>query len=486
MKKICLLFFIGIFSQCSQQESKLAEHSIFIQDVLKNTNSFYHLDYCEPADKKSLAIGIFDSGIGGLTVFDAIIRADYFSSSGVRVSDGISDFINEQFVYLADQANMPYSNYVELGKENLLVEHVFKDAIFLVNTKYHQGSHSEAILNDKPAIKTLVIACNTATAFGKDKLEQIFKETGVSLKIIGVIDAGAMGALDYLEKDESGTIAVFATPATIGSEAYPSNLKRLISERNYTGEIFIIQQGGKGLHESIDNKVQFIDSKLTTVSNQYQGPSLNDSLYKIEKHLLDFYNFDTTNNHLLHNAKYVMNSDTIQLNSIENYVRYHIFSMVERIKNSGSDSPLKAIILGCTHYPYVMNEINMVLGELRGKPEYSAYLADTVYLIDPAINTAIELYSYLSENELFNNQMEERNKQSMFFISVPNAFNPEVNLSEEGGFRYQYQYIDRKINELQEYTLLVPFSKEVISEPQLIQIKKNFPKTYSILKDGIK
>ena len=135
---------MGIFSQCSQPESELAVHNGFIQDVLNNTNSFYHLDYRESEDMKSLAIGVFDSGIGGLTVFDAIINADYFNDSDQRISDGIYDFSHEQFVYLADQANMPYSNYVEVGKENLLVEHVFKDAIFLLNSRYHQGSQLQA------------------------------------------------------------------------------------------------------------------------------------------------------------------------------------------------------------------------------------------------------------------------------------------------------------------------------------------------------
>ncbi len=60
-----------------------------------------------------MSIGVFDSGIGGITVFDEILNADNYNEAGKRVSDNVPDFKKESFIYMADQANMPYSNYVE-------------------------------------------------------------------------------------------------------------------------------------------------------------------------------------------------------------------------------------------------------------------------------------------------------------------------------------------------------------------------------------
>ena len=461
----------------------LEAHKVFIDDVLSNEEGFYYLDYPESADKKSLAIGIFDSGIGGLTVFDAILNADNFNNNNHRKSDGIRDFTHEQFVYLADQANMPYSNYAEIQKEELLVEHILKDAIFLLNNRFISSPAINEISYDKPAVKIIVIACNTATAYGKEEIEEFLNLSGIRMKIIGVIDAGAIGALECFEELESGAIAVFATPATVESMAYVSTISQRIEENHYSGKIQILQQGGKGLHESIDNKPGYINSEASAVYGTYKGPSLNDGLYKIDKRLLDVYQFDTTENHLLYNNRYINQSDTLQINSIENYVRYHIVSLVEKLRISGPEAPLKSIILGCTHYPYVIDEIEEVLFELKFLPEYKKILAENISLIDPAQNTAAELYQYLADNDLLNMPDMERIDKSLFFISVPNTFNTAVELREEGGFTYQYQYLGRNINELQDYTLIVPFSNEVFSISQLQQIESKFPSSFNLLSE---
>ena len=77
----------------------------------------------------------------------------------------------------------------------------------------------------------------------------------------------------------------------------------------------------------------------------------------------------------------------------------------------------------------------------------------------------------------------ERIDKSLFFISVPNTFNTAVELREEGGFTYQYQYLGRNINELQDYTLIVPFSNEVFSISQLQQIESKFPSSFNLLSE---
>ncbi len=77
-----LAFFIIslIISACNitpklKELKKLKENEAFVQEMIQNQNSFYYTDINSyPNKRKTLPIGIFDSGIGGLTVMDAIIN----------------------------------------------------------------------------------------------------------------------------------------------------------------------------------------------------------------------------------------------------------------------------------------------------------------------------------------------------------------------------------------------------------------------------
>src|SRR5690606_39587826 len=77
------------------------------------------------------------------------------------------------------------------------------------------------------------------------------------------------------------------------------------------------------------------------------------------------YNFKKDNNSLLCDNQNVDDCSIIQLNDAENYVRYHLVSLMEQMRKSENAQPLKAIILGCTHYPYLVKEITQVFNELR-------------------------------------------------------------------------------------------------------------------------
>ncbi|MEN8119274.1 MAG: Asp/Glu/hydantoin racemase [Bacteroidota bacterium] len=495
MKKILYLFiFLVILFGCNNQKKleNLKENEAFVGAMTKNKNSFYYINTNSyPNHRKILPIGIFDSGIGGLTVMDAIINFDKFNNSDLSENtDSIKDFINERFIYLADQANMPYSNYAEVGKENLLAEHVLKDVQFLIGNKYYLSNRSENYQTDKLPVKSIVIACNTATAYGKAKVDELMNVTGLNIKVIGVIDAGCQGAIDAIKDEKDGIIAVFATPATVAANAYPKTLQKILKENGFNIKIKTHQQGGKGLHESIDADMQFINKKLTKPSSDYIGPSLQNDKYLLKKELLAFYNFNTTNNQILFNKENLNSSDTIQINSVENYVRYHIVSLLETIRKKDANLPLKSIILGCTHYPYVVDTINSVLDELRhlaidGELPYKNILANKVELIDPAQNTAKELFEYLKENKMLNAENEQIIETDQFYISKANLDNPKV-ATENGKFTYNYKYIIRKPNDIQEYIKVVPFNHTSISGDILLNIKQRLPETYKEIEEYIK
>ena len=119
-----------------------------------------------------LPIGVFDSGIGGLTVLEALLTADYFNNDTLQPgADGRPDFAGERFIYLGDQANMPYGNYPAQGHEDYLRELVVKDVVFLLGKRTMRVARgSLSVRMDKPPVKALVIACNTATAYGLDNV----------------------------------------------------------------------------------------------------------------------------------------------------------------------------------------------------------------------------------------------------------------------------------------------------------------------------
>lgn len=458
-----------------------------LQDsILHNKNSFYYLDVKNyPKSDHSLPIGIFDSGIGGLTVLDAIVNYDKNNNETMQPGkDGIIDFEKEEFIYLADQANMPYGNYAAENKNELLKEHIIKDVQFMLGNKYYDSDHALAPNKDKSHIKALVIACNTATAYGKESIEAFIKNAGLNIKVIGVIDAGVRGALEHLEKDENATIAVMATVGTVTSKGYVNTLNKQLKTLGYKGDVQVFQQGGLGIAEAVDEDAAYFNRTLNAPRESYKGPSINSNT-KIDKTLLEIYNFDFSNNRMLCDTQNTDECQVLQINDAENYVRYHLVSLLEDIRKSKVTSPLKSIILGCTHYPYLSNEIKTVLNELYNYKEqdgsfrYQPYMMENIILVDPAQNTAKELFEHLKESDLFGQEGDIYN--SKFYISVPNKNNPKIKIDETGDFTYEYKY-GRIEGEIQEYIKVVPFSDKNISQDIYLRLENQLPFTFRLIK----
>lgn len=129
----------------------------------------------------SRPIGVFDSGIGGLTVLRALRER----------------MPRESYLYLGDTARVPYGT---------------KGAATVV----HFAGQALALLTER-GIKTLVIACNTASALALDTLRAC-----TALPLHGVIEPGVDAALRVTR----GRVGVIGTLATIGSGRYPELLRR--------------------------------------------------------------------------------------------------------------------------------------------------------------------------------------------------------------------------------------------------------------------
>lgn len=128
-------------------------------------------------------IGIFDSGIGGLTVMQAIQKS--------------APFVD--IVYFGDTAKLPYG---EKSCETVK-QYAIENAEFLLS----QG------------VDLLVIACNTATAFALEAVQERF-----SIPVVGVVEPGARCAA---AATQNGRIAVIGTKGTVHSKAYEREIHRI-------------------------------------------------------------------------------------------------------------------------------------------------------------------------------------------------------------------------------------------------------------------
>ena len=427
--------------------------------------------------KSASPIGVFDSGTGGLTVLEAMLTLDAFNNkTGKPGADGKPDFQREFFQYLADQANMPYGNYAAENKTKLLQEHVINNMDFLIKKQYDLPAVSSR--TNKEGVKMLVLACNTATAYALNEVKAFSKQQDENIPVVGVINAGVKAALAFQQSHQKGTIGVFATAGTVASDGYPKTIRSMAKQLNMPTPS-IVSQGGYGLADAIDRDYSFFSESANGYRNDYKGPSLKNKQYTIDTTLLSIYNFNKASNKLLCEFDDKGNCLDIQLNDPENYVRYHLVSLLEKMKQEKYSVPLNTLILGCTHYPFMRDTIRHVLNELydlkyNGQYLYRSVLAPTVELIDPSVETAKEAYIEMRKLNLINTEEKRKNN---FFITVPNNNLKEAKLQEDGWFTYDYKY-GRTEGQQKKYVNFVPFDQKNISTATYDRIKAALPNVY--------
>lgn len=475
-------------SGCKNQYTGNSVNIPIIDKAIKDTSSNFYVGFEEyPDEMKKLPIGVFDSGTGGLTVLEKLLTLDEFDNiTGKEGKDEILDFAGEHFIYLADQANMPYGNYDAEGKSDYLRELAVKDAIFLLDDNYFKDAYEETPTGVKPRVKILIIACNTATAYGLKSIRSMLEQSGSDVKVIGVINAGSKATLDMLNVkngDDPMAIGVLATPGTISSGAYERTIREELAARGITSDVQVVSQSGYGFAEAVDSEPDFVNPLALAVRSTYRGPKIGEEDNCIKLNLLKAYNFGFSDNKMLlrrgPDGKYT----ELQLNDAVNYARFNLVSLVERHHASGSTAPIRAIILGCTHYPFLLETLKQTIEELRtykgdGSFPYRNLLAEDIIFVDPAVYTAIECYNTLRAD----NNLAHRITPSVVegYISVPSVTLDDKYLTEDGHLTYEFKY-GRQAGTEDITTKQVPFSKENIDENNWERIKRLLPHSYELL-----
>lgn len=455
-----------------------------MKKALSDTTSRFYADFKNyPATRDSLPIGVFDSGTGGLTVLEALLKADNVNNiTGEATPDGIPDFAGEDFQYLADQANMPYGAYPSEGKEDYLKELAVKDALFLLGGKYYTDNAEKKAKGEKPHSKIIVIACNTATAYGLEDISNLLSLSNTGVKVIGVINAGVNAAFADIASypfQDSLAIGVLGTVGTIASGAYERTINKVRQQSDYKGVIKVINQPCAGFAESVDLEKEYVALSLTAPRKGYRGPVIGHRPEDIKEELLEVYNFDFSNNGILYKKEGGKYTD-FQLNSAANYARFYLVSLFESYRKSKEQIPIKSIIMGCTHYPFLLTTLNKTLTELRhykknGRLLYAPLIADNFKFIDPAVFTALECYQTLRKD----NQLSFRVRESAVkaFISVPCYSITEACLDKTGSLTREFKF-GRVPGSEDISTVEVPFSRETLNPDNLKRIEKLVPHCY--------
>lgn len=228
---------------------------------------------------KSQAIGIFDSGVGGLTVANAVKNI----------------LPNEDLIYFGDTAHLPYGD---------------KSA---KSIKYYSQKITKFLLNKN--CKVILIACNTASAHAYNEVKNI---AGNDVKVFNVIDP----IVDYIGKFESiNKIGVIGTKGTINSGTYNKKLN------NINSSLDIVSMATPLLAPMIEEGFIFDDISNAIIRTYLSNKTLND---------------------------------------------------------------LDSLILGCTHYPIIKNQI-------RKFYDFNTKVIDSGQIV------ANQLKTYLSNNKLLNN-----------------------------------------------------------------------------------
>lgn len=214
-------------------------------------------------------IGLFDSGVGGLSIWRQVVHA----------------LPSESLLYVADQANVPYGHRS--------ADEIQANSLGIADYLVAQGC------------KAIVVACNTASAVALEPLRQRFPQ----MPILGLEPA----VKPAVQLTRSGVVGVMATPATFQGQLYRATVGR------YATAVQVVEQVCVGLAELVEQ-------------GDLEGPDCDARLMGYLQPMLD----------------------------------------------AGADT----IVLGCTHYPFVIESIRRLVGPamavLDPAPAVARHLADVL------------------------------------------------------------------------------------------------------------
>jgi len=241
-------------------------------------------------------VGIYDSGLGGLTVFKAIQERQIFSN----------------FVYLADTANAPYGEKTH--------DQVFEYSVRVIDFLFKKGC------------TLVIVACNTASAGALRKIQsEWLPEYYPDKKVLGVIIPTAEAVCD-ISKFNKSRVGVIGTSLTINSGKYEQEIKKI------NPELEVFSQATPLLVEIIE---------------------AGDERASLTKEIL------------------------------KNYLQPLL------------DKNIDILVLGCTHYPFLEQEIKKIIG-------------NKIVIVNSPENIAVKLEEYIKKHQIL---LDKKTKKEIFYVT---------------------------------------------------------------------
>lgn len=242
------------------------------------------------------AIGVFDSGVGGLTVLNSIR----------------SLLPNENIIYIGDNYHCPY------GEKN--PEQLFEYASGIVEYFIEQD------------VKLIVLACNTTSSTVLERLQVMYPQ----ITIIGVIDATVD---DFISRKVDNTL-VIATSATINSKKYPDTIKQIDPTiKTYslaTPKLVPLVESGmhkEGIYEVLH---EYLDSYLNKVQSIILGCTHYPILKEQIKRVLPNIEYISSSEAISKNVKeFLINNNLLNTNS-NKYIKIYTTGETEEFRYSSS------------------------------------------------------------------------------------------------------------------------------------------------------
>ena len=301
-----LLWLIG---GCGKAREEEPERLPVINEILNDTNSVWYLDTASfPEDRKMLPVGVFGTEKDDITAIEVLLGFDQFDNiTGKPGSDGISDFAGEYFDFVCRPA----------ANDSVCIDMIRNIAVMF------RGE------GDRPPVKALVVAGDPVSVMAYEDIQELIRAGDLGVVATSVLQAGIDKTLDYVhrfhsERNKRITVGVIASEISLALNAYD-----VMNE-----EVEVVFQG-------------FTPDSL---------PSLNNTLYPLDRDLIRAYHFDYSRSGMNYRGSRY-NPGVMEVNSIENAVRYTITSLVNQLL-LGSHPPLKYILTGentSSRYPGIIN-----------------------------------------------------------------------------------------------------------------------------------
>ena len=466
-----------LLASCRDDEGEEALLPI-AQKALTDTASVYYIGADRyPQDISGLPIGVLDCSVNGFEVVERLLTLDCFDNiTGKPEPDGIIDFGGENIQFLSDRANGPYGGYIEVGSLDFLKEQVLSNTIFLMSDDYFNLAGDEYRSGFKEPVKMIIVSSPVADLRVLPDINNFLEH-----KAIGVVEAGIREAVSDVDEDGNLCVGVLFAPDGVSSIEYESMIRKSVG--NTGGKVQVLNQEAVGLDAAIKGDTAYVDTTAVVARDSYAGPVAGVSYNNIDMSLFDRYGFDTQDNALL----YVRKGDLsgVQLNSVENYARFHLVSMIERHRRSGSRVPISSIILADGSYAQIRDILEEVMEELYNYRRGGIYLYRSVIspdfrFIDPAECAAAEAYKVLRNDRNLALRGELTRLES--FITMPSASLPEDALNPDGTMKDDYKY-GRQCGSEDLTTKVVPFAPRYVTPEIMNYIERNNSEVYSLIRN---